>query len=569
MMQRLANKILAPHRHNNDSAEEEKREEGVTTITGPTLEKKETIITGPVVEKVSSPATLTHVVDEGIVKRETIVKPAIVEEKVRIDSVVEVQPIIHREVDQPIVHHIEQHVVEPVAPFVGGTVKKEPIIEEHVNTRIVNEIQPIVHREVAVPKVEKVEEHIQEHIVNPTQHTNETKHKEGLATDVKFSKEAIVKPAIVDETVRTDTVVEVQPIVHRDVERTIINHIEQHIVEPEAPFVGGSYRNEAIIDEHVNTQAVEEIQPVVHREIAVQKLEKVEEHKKETVVAPTQHTNAVEEKKGRISEITHDKDAIVKPIIMDEKVRTDKVIEVQPIVHRQIDQPVVHHIEQHIQEPAAPFVGGTYHNKPIIDEHLKTTVVDEVQPVVHKEKAIRKLEKVEEHLKEHVVAPTEHTHDTKTTTGHVSDIVHSKNAIVKPEIVDETIRTDTLVEVQPIVHKTIEQPVVHHIEEHVREPVAASVAGTITNKPIIEEKVITREVDEIQPVVHREVAVPKVTKVEEHVEEKVVVPTQHTEELAETIRTETSSTSPSLLKKEEKLADKQKKNVALAPQQSM
>lgn len=67
------------------------------------------------------------------------------------------------------------------------------------------------------------------------------------------------RPAKVDETVRTDTVVEVQPIIHRDVERTVINHIEQHIQEPEAPFVGGSYRNQPIIDEHVHAHAVEGI----------------------------------------------------------------------------------------------------------------------------------------------------------------------------------------------------------------------------------------------------------------------------------------------------------------------
>lgn len=73
--------------------------------------------------------------------------------------------------------------------------------------------------------------------------------------------------------------------------------------------------------------------------------------------------------------------------------------------------------------------------------------------------------------------------------------------------------------------------------------------------------------------VHREVAVPKVKKVEEHIEEHVVVPTQHTKELAETIVTEKSSTSPPLSEKkkklQEKLADKEKSNVALAPQQSM
>jgi hypothetical protein len=51
--------------------------------------------------------------------------------------VVEVQPIIHKEVEQPIVHHVEQHIVEPAAPNVGGVIRNAPIIDEHVQTRVV------------------------------------------------------------------------------------------------------------------------------------------------------------------------------------------------------------------------------------------------------------------------------------------------------------------------------------------------------------------------------------------------------------------------------------------------
>lgn len=66
-----------------------------------------------------------------------MLRPAIVDEKVRVDKVVEVQPVIHREIEQPVVRHVEQHIVEPAAPNVGGTVKKAPIIEEHVHTTVV------------------------------------------------------------------------------------------------------------------------------------------------------------------------------------------------------------------------------------------------------------------------------------------------------------------------------------------------------------------------------------------------------------------------------------------------
>lgn len=61
---------------------------------------------------------------------------------------------------------------------------------------------------------------------------------------------------------------------------------------------------------------------------------------------------------------------------MEEKVRTDRVIEVQPVIHKEVEQPVVHHVEEHVIEPAAPNVGGTYRNAAIVDEHVHTRVVD-------------------------------------------------------------------------------------------------------------------------------------------------------------------------------------------------
>jgi len=104
---------------------------------------------------------------------ETIEKPAIVEEKVRVDRVVEVQPVIHREVDQPIIHHVEKHIVEAPAPNMGGVFRAAPVVEEHVNRHVVDEVHPVIHREVAVPQVERVEEHIVERVSAPPVHTHE------------------------------------------------------------------------------------------------------------------------------------------------------------------------------------------------------------------------------------------------------------------------------------------------------------------------------------------------------------------------------------------------------------
>lgn len=67
---------------------------------------------------------------------------------------------------------------------------------------------------------------------------------------------------------------------------------------------------------------------------------------------------------------------INRPAIIDEKVRTDRVVEVQPVIHKEIEQPVVHHVEQHIVEPAAPNVGGVIRNTPIVEEHVKTKVIE-------------------------------------------------------------------------------------------------------------------------------------------------------------------------------------------------
>ena len=103
----------------------------------------------------------------------TVVHAPVVQETVRNDRLVEVQPILHREVDKNVVHHIEKHINEPRAPSMGGVVERNPLVQQQVHTNVVNEIQPVIHRERVVPVAERVEQHLQQRIVEPTVHTHE------------------------------------------------------------------------------------------------------------------------------------------------------------------------------------------------------------------------------------------------------------------------------------------------------------------------------------------------------------------------------------------------------------
>eukprot|EP00026_Physarum_polycephalum_P017643 Phypoly_transcript_18941.p1 GENE.Phypoly_transcript_18941~~Phypoly_transcript_18941.p1 ORF type:complete len:117 (+),score=12.14 Phypoly_transcript_18941:136-486(+) len=62
----------------------------------------------------------------------------LVQETVRNDKITEVQPVLHREVDKNVVHHIEKHIAEPRAPSMGGVIERNPIVEQQVHTNVVN-----------------------------------------------------------------------------------------------------------------------------------------------------------------------------------------------------------------------------------------------------------------------------------------------------------------------------------------------------------------------------------------------------------------------------------------------
>jgi len=115
-------------------------------------------------------ATYHHVMPATV---ETHTHATIVEQTARPERIVEVQPVIHREVDVPEVHIIEQHKYEQVRSTGPTTHTNAPIIDETVRPRIIEEIQPVIHREVPAPFVEHVEQHMTEHIVQPTTMTKE------------------------------------------------------------------------------------------------------------------------------------------------------------------------------------------------------------------------------------------------------------------------------------------------------------------------------------------------------------------------------------------------------------
>merc|ERR1712137_184405 len=103
----------------------------------------------------------------------TIEKTPIVEETQRVEKKVEVQPVIHREVLAPEVHHIEKHEYEKVASNTPAKVTKKALVEETIKPHVINEVTTVVHREVPVVDVEHVEEHISETDVLPVLHTKE------------------------------------------------------------------------------------------------------------------------------------------------------------------------------------------------------------------------------------------------------------------------------------------------------------------------------------------------------------------------------------------------------------
>lgn len=126
----------------------------------------------------NQPATIHHVLPATV---ETHMHPAIVQQTNRPEKILEVQPVVHREIDAPQVHVIEKHSYEQVRSTGPGVITNKPIIEETLHPRVIEEIQPVVHREVPAPFVERVEQHVTEHLTQPTTMTKDIVN-EGMRT---------------------------------------------------------------------------------------------------------------------------------------------------------------------------------------------------------------------------------------------------------------------------------------------------------------------------------------------------------------------------------------------------
>jgi len=99
---------------------------------------------------------------------ETHTRPTVVQQTTRPEKIVEVQPVVHREIEQPQIHVVERHSYETVPSTGPSVLNRQPIVQETVRPRVIEEVQPVIHREVPAPYIEHVEQHISEHVVQPT-----------------------------------------------------------------------------------------------------------------------------------------------------------------------------------------------------------------------------------------------------------------------------------------------------------------------------------------------------------------------------------------------------------------
>jgi len=128
---------------------------------------------------------------------ETVVGPTIIEETIRHDKVVEVQPIVHRHIEAPEVHHIQKHVYEKIPPTGPARILKQPVVEETVQPHITEEVRTFVHREVPAPFIVHEEQHTEEHLIRPIIHTSEV--REEVAPQVIVNQNISLEEVHVDD----------------------------------------------------------------------------------------------------------------------------------------------------------------------------------------------------------------------------------------------------------------------------------------------------------------------------------------------------------------------------------
>jgi len=386
-----------------------------------------------------------------------------------------------------------------------------------------------------------------------------------------------VRAAIVEETVRIDRVTEVQPILHRAIDATEVHVIEKHTYETVPSMGPTTYTNQAIVQETIRPTIREEIQPIVHQNVPVTYVEQVQQHTSERVVQPTvtskevvsqERTLSMEEatSRGFVSAVQAQTISTVplvssttaaavtesrtRSAIVEQTTRAERITEIQPIVHREIEAPEVRVIEKHSYEKVKSVGPYTVTNQAIVQETVVPKIIEEIQPVVHRSVPAPFVERVEQHTNERVVQ------DTTTSREVVSQqrvgaalpapapvvvpsapLVHTNvaatvvNTHLLPSQVQQTTRTEKITEIQPVVHRSIEAPEVHVIEQHSYEKVAHMGPSLITRDAIVEETIHPTLIEEIQPIVHREVGEVVVERVEQHLNERVVQPATSSREI--------------------------------------
>lgn len=397
---------------------------------------------------------------------ESIVRPARIEQTTRIEKVVEMQPVIHRQVDAPQVRIIEQHTYE-AAPMVGPSIVTNPtIVEEVVKPRIIEEVQPVIHREVPAPVLQRVEQHIQEHVVQPAV-TNKVIQQNSVATVQPAVARALpvqavaqqptimsqtaapltetrTLPTVVEQTMRPEKVVEVQPVIHRNVDQPRVRVIEQHSYEQVRSTGPSVVYRQPLVQDTVVPRIIEDIQPVIHREVPQIVVERQEQHLSEQVTQPTTTIKQVLEdrtikplpalpQQARAAPIAKPLPATpavhsvtaapiveshTRAAIIEQTARPEIIQEVQPIIHREIDTSEIRVIEQHSFEKVASTGPSTVTLAPVIQETLHPKIIEEIHPVLHRSVPQPFLERIEQHTTENITQPVVTTKEVVNTQLH-------------------------------------------------------------------------------------------------------------------------------------------------------
>jgi len=156
-------------------------------------------------------------------------------------------------------------------------------------------------------------------------------------------------------------------------------------------------------------------------------------------------------------------------------------------------------------------------------------VISELQSILEQQTLLEKEERAElEHIPNRIVLEKRSASET-LVHGHIEKPL--VETIVKPVIVQETFRPEKIIEVQPVIHREVQAPEIHHIERHVYEKIEATGSHVVTNKPIVNEVIRPHIIEEVQEIIHRELPAPYVEKVQEHLTETEILPTLHTKEV--------------------------------------